>query len=960
MGFLIELIILGLAIAAWRRTGRIAALERRLRALEEAIVPRPPGPAARPDREPGPAPPAAEPPITRTPEAPAPAAAPPPLRPLPASEPPRPPREPSRPSLPAIDWEQLVGVRGAAILGAVALGLAGLLFFRYSIEHGLFPPWSRVVIGAAIGLAAIAGSEAMLRRRYATTANALAGGASVVLYAAWWAATARYQLIPASAGYVLMVLTTVTTCVLSWRHASQEIALLGLIGGFATPVLLSTGADRPIGLFTYLLLLDVGLLALARQRGWTRLAALCLGATVLYEGAWLVFRLDAPRVGIGLGIIALFALTFGLASVVLRTRIAPEVSRALSAIGAILLPCAFVLTVVAQPDLGAPLPPTGVLLVLLVAGACWLGGVHDARWMSTSGAATATVVLLAWIASHDLTGANAWTLAATVIAAALVTHGFAERERDVTGFDSPVPAALVAALGGLVLFGLVGARPVATWPLLLVAAAVGALLVRHATLPGRPWILLVAGAGIGWLLAAWHVQIHGWSIAFRTTALLAAAVALGLVAASRADAEQRRFADHGAGTYGVLVLVALALPGSRSALWIPAGGLLLALSVLLAAARVRAGGWALAAVAAGAWAHGVWASQLWGTTDLALPGLGIAVLAVTLATAWPLLTWPAFAREPLAWRAAALAGPAWFWSIRTLFLARFGDAAIGLAPLALAAIAAGAAGAARRRWPADDPMWTSAMAWLGAAALGFVALAIPMQLEKEWITIGWALQGLAIVVLWTRVDHPGLKYAALALFVAATARLVVNPAVLAYHPRPTWRIVNWIAYTYLVPAAALVGAARLLAPLERARRRAWEPAGPGGQPLVAAVVGIAALVVVFVWINLAVADWFATGAYVSLSLRRLPARDLATSIAWAAYALALLGLGLWRTSQGLRWASLALLLVTIAKVFLHDLGRLQDLYRVASLVGLAVSLFLVSLAYQRFVFREPAAGEPAP
>ena len=76
------------------------------------------------------------------------------------------------------------------------------------------------------------------------------------------------------------------------------------------------------------------------------------------------------------------------------------------------------------------------------------------------------------------------------------------------------------------------------------------------------------------------------------------------------------------------------------------------------------------------------------------------------------------------------------------------------------------------------------------------------------------------------------------------------------------------------------------------------------------------------------------------------------SIAWAAYALALLGIGLWQRSVGLRWASLGLLLVTIGKVFLHDLGELRDLYRVMSLVGLAVSLFLVSLVYQRFVFRK--------
>jgi uncharacterized membrane protein len=92
-----------------------------------------------------------------------------------------------------------------------------------------------------------------------------------------------------------------------------------------------------------------------------------------------------------------------------------------------------------------------------------------------------------------------------------------------------------------------------------------------------------------------------------------------------------------------------------------------------------------------------------------------------------------------------------------------------------------------------------------------------------------------------------------------------------------------------------------------------------------------------------------------VSFERLPARDLTTSLAWAIYALVLLALGVGRRSIGLRWVSLGLLLVTIAKVFLHDLGELRDLYRVASLLGLAVSLILVSLAYQRFVFREAAA-----
>ena len=86
-------------------------------------------------------------------------------------------------------------------------------------------------------------------------------------------------------------------------------------------------------------------------------------------------------------------------------------------------------------------------------------------------------------------------------------------------------------------------------------------------------------------------------------------------------------------------------------------------------------------------------------------------------------------------------------------------------------------------------------------------------------------------------------------------------------------------------------------------------------------------------------------------MARMPARDATTSVAWAVYALVLLAVGVRTRSGSLRWLSLGLLVITLGKVFLHDLGELEDLYRVASLVGLAVSLIVVSLIYQRFVFR---------
>ena len=120
---------------------------------------------------------------------------------------------------------------------------------------------------------------------------------------------------------------------------------------------------------------------------------------------------------------------------------------------------------------------------------------------------------------------------------------------------------------------------------------------------------------------------------------------------------------------------------------------------------------------------------------------------------------------------------------------------------------------------------------------------------------------------------------------------------------------------------------------------------------------LSALAIFFVWINLAIADWYGTDTVLQVGFERMPARDLTTSLAWALYAMALLAAGVRTASRGLRWLSLGLMLVTAAKVFLYDLGELEDLYRVGSLLGLAISLIVISLAYQRFVVRDRAPGE---
>ena len=179
------------------------------------------------------------------------------------------------------------------------------------------------------------------------------------------------------------------------------------------------------------------------------------------------------------------------------------------------------------------------------------------------------------------------------------------------------------------------------------------------------------------------------------------------------------------------------------------------------------------------------------------------------------------------------------------------------------------------------------------------------------------------------------------LYLLVGARLLLNLEVLRYHPRGG-AILNWLLYTYGIAAiSAFVGARWLRAAESRrpeAERTKLAPA--------AAFLG---LLLVFWLINLEVADYYSPGRYIEFDATRSLARDLTMSVAWAVYAMVLLGLGIARGLRPLRLVSLGFLLLTVAKVFLYDLSKLTGVYRVLSFLGLGMSLIAVSLIYQRFV-----------
>ena len=195
----------------------------------------------------------------------------------------------------------------AAIAG-IALVVAAVFFLKYSIEAGWLQPPVRVAIGILVAVALLVVCEMKAARRYPATANAMDAAAIAILFATFFAAHALWNLIPSLVAFGLLAMVTLIAVLLSIRRESLFIAVLGLLGGFATPALLSTGENRPIPLFAYLLLLNVGLAQVARAKRWPVLTALTLILTTIYQWGWVLKFLDHSSVPLAMGVFLLFPL----------------------------------------------------------------------------------------------------------------------------------------------------------------------------------------------------------------------------------------------------------------------------------------------------------------------------------------------------------------------------------------------------------------------------------------------------------------------------------------------------------------------------------------------------------------------------------------------------------------------------------------------------------------------------
>jgi uncharacterized membrane protein len=369
-------------------------------------------------------------------------------------------------------------------------------------------------------------------------------------------------------------------------------------------------------------------------------------------------------------------------------------------------------------------------------------------------------------------------------------------------------------------------------------------------------------------------------------------------------------------------------------------------AILLAAAIVRRADWLSASALLGvALLELVWQNDHFGN-GAAGPALVWYGLFLLLFVAYPFCS--AQKEKAWSWAISALAQALQFWLFYRAITVALPNDRMGLLAAAFVVPAAVGIMALLRFYGAVPATGDVRLAWQGGALLLFVSLIFPLQFHREWITLGWALEAFALLWLFYRVPHRGLRIVAVVLLCAAFVRLALNPAVLEYHRRTGVRIWNWYLYAYGITTLCLLGGARIF------QRTAEKSIARFGPPLLGSLGAILA----FLLLNLEIADYFSIGPTLTFAFTGNFARDMTYSIAWAVFALVLIVAGMKIKSRSARYAGVALLIVTLIKLFLHDLSDLNELYRIGAFVGVAIILIAASFTYQRFLSPERAAKAP--
>ncbi len=897
-----------------------------------------------------------------------------------------------------------MGGNWLARIGVVALIVGTAFFISLAIDRGWLGEVERVILGLVAGLAFMGAGE-FYRTRYPIWAQTVAGGGLAILYLSVYGGFALFGLIAPVPAFGLFALITVAGVAQALRQESVGLAVLAIFGGFATPLLLQENLPDERLLLAYVLVLDVGVLALASLRNWRWFTLLAWGWSLVLFGFW-YWELE-PSTGLAqIGISTIFLIFAGatVAFHIIRRKPAGLLDIALLTANAIAY-CLIsygIMFDAYRPWMGGFTALLATFYILLVTACRIRGGASpnltlyaaapavgfaalavpiqlDGPWVSLAWGVEALVLLWLWspLAMRELRWSGYLVLLVSAVWVLAVDTPKAV-ELEITPFLNQAmiayaAAVLAPALAAYLLY--VRRRALADPEPVAIPAPVASFFeLRRAalTVPEGVAVLVLAVWAALFAVIAVPVQLDGtWiTVAWNVEALLLVWLAF------RLRLPELRWSGYVVFAFAGLWLLAVDTPEAIERELTP----FLNKEMIAYAAAVVAP--ALAAYLlylrreAPADSEPVTIPRL--VADFVMrrkpqkvgEGLAVPVFAVWAALfavvavpvqldgTWITVAWNVEALL-LVWLAFRLRMPDLRWSgyvvfaFSALWLLAVDTPSVdpNLTPFLnepmigyLAAIALPAlAGYLLYRERADVPEGKWAIEALAVWGAVAGAVALPVQLDGALVSVSWAAYAVFLLLVSGRLRLDALRWATYLLLAVLAVRLAaIETADIDLETlRP---IINW---RFLAFGS---GIASLYAALWLARRNSPNLSGSFREVEVAAapvaLFGLATLA--SLWILSAEILASADSARLNLSDQ---ASDnvavLGLTLLWGIYGAALMVLGVLRRMRLVRVTGLGLLIVSVVKLFAYDSGALEQEYRVIAFLALGALLVAGGFLYQR-------------
>lgn len=215
------------------------------------------------------------------------------------------------------DLEARIGSHWLNRIGITAVLIGAALFLKLAIDNQWIGETGRIAIGLIAGIAVVLWSERFRTKGYRLFSFSLKAVGIGVLYLSLWAAFQVYHLMPSGVVFACMLVVTCSTCAMALTQDAEILAVYSIVGGFATPLLLSTGVNREMALFSYVTLLDLGILSLVIFKPWRRLLWLGYAGTLILYLAWYAEYYDRKQIEPTLIFASVFFAIFAVAPILM-------------------------------------------------------------------------------------------------------------------------------------------------------------------------------------------------------------------------------------------------------------------------------------------------------------------------------------------------------------------------------------------------------------------------------------------------------------------------------------------------------------------------------------------------------------------------------------------------------------------------------------------------------------------